>query len=71
MQELQRREQWSAAVVSSDSHILSTQRLLYTTPGFSSFYELTGFPTTQLTNDYYFPWYNNVAMSSQLRIAVP
>jgi hypothetical protein len=58
-------------VVSSDSNILSTQRLLYTTPSFASFYELTGFPTNQLTNDYYFPWYNNVAMSSQLRIAVP
>jgi hypothetical protein len=58
-------------VVSSASNILSSQRLLYTTPSFSSFYELTGFPTNQLTTDYYFPWYNNVAMSSQLRIAVP
>ncbi len=58
-------------VVSSASNILSTQRLLYTTPSFGSFYELTGFPTNQLTTDYYFPWYNNVAMSSQLRIAVP
>jgi len=58
-------------VVSSDSDILSTQRLLYTTPSFGSYYELTGFPDDQLTTDYYFPWYNNVAMSSQLRIAVP
>ncbi len=58
-------------VVSSVSNILSTQRLLYTTPSFGSFYELTGFPNNQLTTDYYFPWYNNIAMSSQLRIAVP
>ena len=58
-------------VVSSVSNILSTQRLLYTTPSFASYYELTGFPTNQLTTDYYFPWYNNTAMSSQLRIAVP
>jgi hypothetical protein len=58
-------------VVSSASNILSTQRLLYTTPSFASFYELDGFPTNQLTTEYYFPWYNNTAMSSQLRIAVP
>jgi len=58
-------------VVSSASDILVTQRLLYTTPGFSSFYEITGVPGDQLTTQYWFPWYNNTAMNSQIRIATP
>jgi hypothetical protein len=45
--------------------------LLYTTPGFSSFYEITGVPGDQLTTQYWFPWYNNTAMNSQIRIATP
>ena len=58
-------------VTSSASDILSTVRLLYVTPGFNSFYELTGLPGDQLTADYWFPWYNNVAFNAQLRIAAP
>ncbi len=58
-------------VVSSASNILSTQRLLYTTPTFGSLNEIPGFPTNQITTEYYFPYYNNAAMSSQLRIALP
>jgi hypothetical protein len=58
-------------VVSSASNILSTQRLLYTTPSFGSFYEITGVPNNQLTTQYWFPWYNNAAMVSQIRIATP
>jgi len=46
-------------------------RELYQTPTFSSFYELMGLPGTQLSAQYYFPWYNNVAMNSELRLAVP
>jgi len=58
-------------VVSSASAILTTQRLLYATPGFGSFYELTGLPDPQLTTQYWFPWYNNSDMNTQLRVAVP
>jgi hypothetical protein len=58
-------------VVSSAEPILSTIRMLYTTPSFSSFYEMMGLPNTQLSTQYFFPWYNNVAMDSQLRFAMP
>jgi hypothetical protein len=58
-------------VVSDPEPILSTIRMLYTTPGFSSYYEMMGLPNTQLSTQYFFPWYNNVAMNSELRFAVP
>jgi hypothetical protein len=58
-------------VTSSATPILSTLRLLYVTPDFQSFYELMGLPSTQLSSQYFFPWYNNVAMNSELRFAVP
>jgi hypothetical protein len=58
-------------VVSSNQPILTTIRMLYTTATFSSLYEMTGLPTTQLSTQYFFPWYNNAAMSSELRFAVP
>ena len=48
--------------------ILSTLRLLYAG---TSFYELMGYPASALTGTQYFPWYNNTAMDSQMRIAVP
>jgi glycoside hydrolase-like protein len=34
-----------------------------------SFSEMMGLPGDQLTDTYYFPWYNNVAMDTQLRFA--
>jgi len=36
-----------------------------------SFSELMGMPAEQLTTTYYFPWYNNATMDTQLRFAVP
>jgi len=36
-----------------------------------SFSEMMGLPGNQLTTTYYFPWYNNVTMDTQLRFAVP
>jgi hypothetical protein len=54
-------------VVSSAQPILTTIRMLYG----SSFYEMTGLPDSQLSTQYFFPWYNNVAMSSELRFAMP
>jgi murein DD-endopeptidase MepM/ murein hydrolase activator NlpD len=54
-------------VVSSTQPILTTIRLLYG----SSLYEMTGLPESQLSTQYFFPWYNNYAMDSELRFAVP
>jgi N6-adenosine-specific RNA methylase IME4 len=54
-------------VVSSTQPILTTSRLLYG----ASYYEMTGLPESQLSTQYFFPWYNNTAMSSELRIARP
>jgi len=48
--------------------ILTTIRLLYE---WSSYYELTGLPDSQLSTQYFFPWYNSNTMSSELRVAVP
>jgi probable HAF family extracellular repeat protein len=55
-------------VVSSTQPVLTTIRLLY---GGSSYYEMTGLPNSQLSTQYFFPWYNNKAMESELRLAVP
>jgi hypothetical protein len=58
-------------VVSDPEPILSTIRMLYTTPGNASYYEMMGLPNTQLSTQYFFPWYNNSAMDSEMRFAVP
>jgi hypothetical protein len=58
-------------VVSSASNIITSQRLLYSTPTFNSLNEIPGLPANQLTTEYLFPYYNNSAMNSQLRIALP
>lgn len=59
------------SVVSSTEPILSSVRMLYTTASFSSLYEMMGLPGGQLSSQYFFPWYNNTAMKSQVRFAVP
>lgn len=58
-------------VVSSTQPILTTIRMLYITPSFASLYEMTGLPGPQLSTQYFFPWYNNTAMNSELSFAVP
>ena len=58
-------------VVSSAEPIVSSVRTLYTTPGFSSLNEMMGLPGSQLSVRYFFPWYNNSAMKSEIRFAVP
>jgi hypothetical protein len=55
-------------VVSSSQSVLTSIRLLYAS---SSYYEMTGLPNSQLSTQYFFPWYNNKAMDSELRLAVP
>ncbi len=58
-------------IVSSASDILVTNRILMTTTGFESYYELLAYPDASLASELWFPWYNNMAFPSQLRIAVP
>jgi hypothetical protein len=53
-------------VESSATNILTTIRVVYAG---SSYSELMGYPVNQLTNEYLFPYYNNVAMNSQLRVS--
>lgn len=33
--------------------------------------EMMGLPDGQLSTRYFFPWYNNTAINSELRFAVP
>lgn len=58
-------------VVSSATNVMVSVRILYTGGSFESYYELMAYPGSQLTSTYWFPWYNNVAFPSELRIAVP
>ena len=55
-------------ITSSGEPILATVRVLYAG---TSFYEVMGYPGNALTSTQYFPWYNNTAFNSQMRIAVP
>jgi hypothetical protein len=48
----------------SGASILATMRVIWGT----GYDEMMGYPADQLTNEYLFPWYNNTAMRSQLRI---
>ena len=56
-------------VVSSSQPILSTIRLWLA--GGPSYYEIMGLPGTQLTTQYWFPWYNSLVMNPEVRIAKP
>jgi hypothetical protein len=58
-------------VVSSAEPILTTIRLYKVTSGIPSYYELTGLPDSQLSTLYWFPWYNNVNLITEVRFAVP
>jgi hypothetical protein len=52
-------------VKSTDStNIISSERVVW----LDGYDELMGYPVDQLTTEYLFPWYNNVAMNSQLRV---
>src|SRR5688572_31362290 len=49
--------------------IIAAERVIYKVNGTStSFSEMMGLPDGQLTDTYYFPWYNNVDLDTQLRI---
>jgi hypothetical protein len=54
----------------STQNIVAAQRVIYKVNGVNtSFSEMMGLPNHQLNPTYWLPWYNNVGMDTQLRIA--
>jgi hypothetical protein len=49
--------------------ILSSQRFIFSYQDSKSYAEMMGYPGDQLATEYWFPWYNNVSYSTQLRIS--
>jgi hypothetical protein len=50
--------------------LIAAERLIYKVNGVNtSFTEMMGLPNSELDNLYYLPWYNNVDLDTQLRIA--
>jgi hypothetical protein len=50
--------------------IVAAERVIFKVNGINtSFSEMMGLPTSQLDNHYWLPWYNNVDLDTQLRIA--
>jgi predicted outer membrane repeat protein len=63
---------WGSVKVSSlnASSLMSAERVIYRVGGVNtSFSEMMGLPDAQLDTTYYLPWYNNVDLDTQLRIA--
>jgi hypothetical protein len=57
------------ASVDGVTTILSSQRYIYSFMNSKSYAEMMGYPGNQLTTGYWFPWYNNVSYSTQLRVS--
>jgi len=56
--------------VVSNVAIVASERVLYKVNGVdTSFTEMMGLPASQLDTTYWFPWYNNVTLDTQLRLA--
>jgi hypothetical protein len=56
----------------SDQKIVVAERMIYKVGGVAtSFSEMMGLPNLQLDTTYWFPWYNNVDLDTQLRFGVP
>jgi uncharacterized protein YcfL len=54
----------------SDQSIVAAERVIYRVNGIpTSFSEMMGLPNSQLDTTYWFPWYNNVGLDTQLRFA--
>jgi hypothetical protein len=58
-------------VVSTDgvTPILASERFIQTFMSSASYSEMMGYPGDQLATEYWFPWYNNLSYSTQLRIS--
>ena len=57
----------------SDQDIVAAERVIYKAAGGvnTSFSEMMALPNTLLHTTYWFPWYNNVDLDTQLRFGVP
>jgi hypothetical protein len=56
--------------IESDQLIVAAERVIYKVNGLNtSFSEMMAVPGNQLGSSYYFPWYNNRDLDTQLRIA--
>jgi hypothetical protein len=56
----------------STQNIVAAERVIYKVNGVNtSFTEMMGLPNGLLDNIYWLPWYNNLDLVSQLRLAVP
>jgi len=56
--------------VISDVAIVASERVLYKVNGVdTSFTEMMGLPASQVNTTFWFPWYNNVTLDTQLRLA--
>jgi hypothetical protein len=56
--------------IESTQNIVAAERVIYKVNGINtSFTEMMGLPIGQLNTTYYLPWYNNVDLDTQLRIA--
>ena len=54
----------------STQNIVAAERVIYTVNGLqTSFTEMMALPNNQLDSTYWLPWYNNVDLATQLRIA--
>jgi hypothetical protein len=59
--------------IESNVNIVAAERVIYSAAGGTptSFSEMMGLPASQLNVIHWLPWYNNVDLSSELRLAVP
>jgi hypothetical protein len=56
----------------SDVNIVAAERVIYKVNNVNtSFSEMMALPNTLLDVTYWFPWYNNVDLDTQLRFGVP
>ena len=56
----------------STQNIVAAERVIYKVNGLNtSFTELMGLPDSLLDRTFWFPWYNNVDLDTQLRFGVP
>ena len=58
--------------IRSDQQLVAAERVIYKANGVNtSFTEMMGLPDGLLDATYWFPWYNNVDLDTQLRFGVP
>jgi hypothetical protein len=63
---------WGPVDIVSYIPIVAAERVIYKVNGVNtSFSEMMALPNSQLDTTYWFPWYNNVDLDTQLRFGVP